>query len=51
MKDDILTAWKWLVAAQELATKYNSKEDIKLILSYQKILAKRKKDIDRLNQG
>jgi len=51
MKDDILTAWKWLAAAQKLATDYKSKEDIKLISKYQKILAKRKKEIDRLNQS
>ncbi len=51
MKDDILTAWKWLGAAHELAVEYKSKEDIKRILQYQKVLAKRKKDIDRLNQS
>jgi hypothetical protein len=51
MKDDILTSWKWLNAAEKLATDYKSKEDIKMILQYKKILAKRKKDIDRLNQG
>jgi hypothetical protein len=51
MKDDILTSWKWLNAAEKLATKYKSKEDLKMILQYKKILAKRKKDIDRLNQG
>ncbi|MDB4582881.1 DUF6340 family protein [Draconibacterium sp.] len=51
MKDDILTAWKWLSAARELAMAYNSKEDLKLILQYQKILAKRKKEIDRLNES
>lgn len=51
MKDDILTAWKWLSAAQQLAVEYKSKEDIKMILQYKKILAKRKKEIDRLNQS
>ena len=51
MKDDIETAWKWLSAAQQLAMEYNSKEDIKRILQYQKVLAKRKKEIDLLNQG
>ncbi|NQU51631.1 MAG: hypothetical protein HQ522_03735 [Bacteroidetes bacterium] len=51
MKDDILTAWKWLSAAQELALEYKSKEDIKMILQYKKILATRKRDIDRLNQN
>jgi hypothetical protein len=51
MKDDILTAWKWLAAAQQLAVEYKSKEDMKMILQYQKILSKRKKEIDRLNQS
>lgn len=51
MKDDIFTSWKWLSAAEKLAVDYKSKEDIKMILQYKKILAKRKKDIDRLNQG
>ena len=51
MKDDILTAWRWLTAAQQLAVEYKSKEDIKMILQYQKVLAKRKKEIDRLNQS
>lgn len=51
MKDDILMAWKWLGAAHELALEYKSKEDLKRITEYQKVLAKRKKDIDRLNQS
>jgi macrodomain Ter protein organizer (MatP/YcbG family) len=49
MKDEIDTARKWLAAAEQLAISYNSKEDIKRILEYQKILTQRKKDIDRLN--
>lgn len=51
IKDDIETAWKWLAAAQQLAVSYKSKEDIKMIQQYQKILAKRIKDIDRLNES
>jgi len=51
VKDDLLTAWQWLAAAKKLAVSYKSKEDIKMIEQYQKILAKRKKDIDRLNQS
>lgn len=51
INDDIETAWKWLAAAQQLAVSYKSKEDIKMITQYQKILAKRKKDIDRLNEN
>lgn len=50
MKDDILTAWKWLASAHQLAVSYKSKESIKMIEKYQRVLAKRKKDIDRLNQ-
>ena len=50
IKDDILTAWKWLASAHQLAVSYKSKESIKMIEKYQKVLAKRKKDIDRLNQ-
>lgn len=51
MKDDIETAWKWLAAAQQIATSYKSKEDLKMIKQYKKILAKRNKDIERLNQN
>uniref|UniRef100_UPI0032164A59 DUF6340 family protein n=1 Tax=uncultured Draconibacterium sp. TaxID=1573823 RepID=UPI0032164A59 len=50
MKDDIDTAQKWLMAAQQVAVDYKSKEDLKMILQYMKILAKRKQDIARLNQ-
>lgn len=51
MKDDIETAWKWLIAAQQLAVSYKSKEDIKMIDQYKRILAKRKREIDRLNKS
>jgi len=51
VKDDLLTAWQWLAAAKKLAVSYKSKEDIKMIEQYQKVLAGRKKDIDRLNQS
>jgi len=51
MKDDILTAWKWLTSAHQLAVSYKNKESIKMIEKYQKVLAKRKKDIDRLNEA
>lgn len=50
MKDDLDTAEKWLLAAQKIAMDYRSQEDLKMILQYQKILQKRKKDIARLNQ-
>ena len=51
MKDDFGTASKWLEAAQNLAAQYHSKDDLKMILSYRKILQKRKNDIRKLNQN
>ncbi|MEN8116869.1 MAG: DUF6340 family protein [Bacteroidota bacterium] len=50
MKDDIETAQKWLVAARQIAMDYKSREDLKMILQYQKILNQRQKEIERLNQ-
>lgn len=50
MKDDFDTAEKWLNAAQQIATDYNSREELKMIFEYRKLLAKRKRDILRLNQ-
>ena len=50
MKDDINAAQKWLSAALQIASDYKSKDDITMIIKYQKVLAKRQKDIDRLNQ-
>ena len=50
MKDDIDLAQKWLQAARQIAMEYRSKEDLKTILHYQKVLDKRKKEIERLNQ-
>ena len=51
MKDDLETAAKWIAAAKKLALEFRSKEDLKIILLYQKILDKRVKDIQRLNQN
>ncbi len=51
MKDDINMASRWADAAQELAVKYRNKEDLKMILIYQKVLNQRKKDIAKLNQN
>lgn len=51
MKDDILTASKWLAAAKQLAMDYKSKEDLKMILTYEKAINIRKRDIVRLNQN
>ncbi len=50
MKDDLETASKWAVAALNLAMTYRSKEDLKMIMLYQKILEQRKKDLKRLTQ-
>ena len=50
MKDDLDTAQKWLIAAQQIATDYKSKEDLKMILQYRKLLTKRQNDIAKLNQ-
>lgn len=50
MKDKIAMADKWLTAARDLATSYRSKEDLKMIISYQKALDVRKKQIQRLNR-
>ncbi len=49
MKDDLETAVQWLSAAQQIAADYRSKDDLKLIAAYQKILAQRIKDMERLN--
>jgi hypothetical protein len=50
MKDDFVLASRWLEAAQNLAAQYRSKEDLKMILSYRKILQNRINDIQKLNQ-
>lgn len=49
MKDEISTADKWLEAARDLATRYRSKEELKMITSYMKALDVRKRQINRLN--
>ncbi len=49
MKDDLETASRWLAAAQKIATDHHSKEDMKRVAAYQKVLEQRKKDIVRLN--
>jgi hypothetical protein len=49
MKDDLVTAIQWLTAAQQIAADNKSKEDLKMISAYQKVLAQRKKEIERLN--
>lgn len=50
MKDDIDTAMQWLSAAQQIAADYRSKDELKMIAAYQKVLAQRKKEIERLNK-
>jgi len=49
MKDDLDAAIQWLTAAQQIAADYRSKDDLKTIAAYQKILAQRKKEFERLN--
>ena len=51
MKDELDTAQKWLVAAQQIAQDYKSKEDLKMILQYRRVLQKRMQDIARLEQN
>lgn len=50
MKDDLNTAWKWLAAARQTATDYKSKEELKMILKYQRVLETRLKEIEKLNK-
>ena len=50
MKDDFETASNWAAAAQQLALKYRSREDLKMIMLYQKILEQRKKEIQLIQQ-
>jgi tetratricopeptide (TPR) repeat protein len=49
MKDDINLAIQWLNVAHKIASDYKSKDDLKAVTTYQKVLANRKKDIERLN--
>ena len=50
MKDDLETAQKWLTTAMELASTYRSKEDLKMILAYQKVLNSRRKELLKLDR-
>ncbi len=49
MKDDLETSIKWLNAAKKVASDYRSKDDLKAIESYNRVLLQRQKDILRLN--
>jgi tetratricopeptide (TPR) repeat protein len=49
MKDDLETAVQWLSAAQKIAADYRSKDDLKMIAAYQKVLSLRKKEVEQLN--
>jgi tetratricopeptide (TPR) repeat protein len=51
LKDDLETAQKWLTAALQLASTYKSRNDIKTILIYQKILDARRKELLKLNRN
>ena len=50
MKDELTTAKQWLEGALQIATSYRSKDDIKRIMEYKKILDQRQKDIQKLNE-
>lgn len=50
MKDDIDASIQWILAAQQLAASYHSRNEMKLVEQYRKILIQRKKDIEKLNQ-
>ncbi len=50
MKDDFDASMQWLDAALKIATDYRSKEDIKRILQYKKVLEQREKDVEKLNR-
>ena len=50
LKDDLDTAQKWLAAAFRLASKYKSRNDLKTILTYQKILDSRRKELSKFNR-
>lgn len=49
MKDDMEAAMQWLNGAKKLASDYRSKEDLKAIEAYHKVLVQRIKDVQRLN--
>lgn len=50
LKDDLETAQKWLTAAFALASEYKSRNDVNTILTYQKILDSRRKELLKLNR-
>lgn len=50
MKDDFEAAGRWLSAAQQIAADYRSKDDMKMIAAYQKILEQRVKEVEKLNK-
>jgi len=49
MKDDMESALQWITSAKQIAESYKSRDNIKMIDKYQKILVQRQKDIERLN--
>jgi tetratricopeptide (TPR) repeat protein len=51
LKDDLETAQKWLTAAHHLASTYKSRDDIKMILTYQKILDSRRMELLKLKRN
>jgi len=49
MADDLDTAGKWLISAENLAKSYNSKKELTIINYYKKELFQRLKDLKKLN--
>jgi tetratricopeptide (TPR) repeat protein len=49
LKDDLDTAQKWLTAALQLASRYRSKNNLKMILAYKKVLDNRQQLLKKIN--
>jgi len=50
MMDDMPNALVWIGYAMDLAVSLKSKEDLKMILAYRKVLAQRKTELEKLKQ-
>ena len=49
MKDDFVNATTWITKAEDLARSLKSREDLKMILRYKKILDARQTEVNKLN--
>ncbi|MBN1820511.1 MAG: hypothetical protein JW833_07335 [Prolixibacteraceae bacterium] len=49
MKDDLQKASDWISESEKLAVSLRSKEDLKMILLYKKILSERIKELEKIN--